>query len=153
MIVRSKANTLLEQLFWGETVVGGKTTKNYYYIGLSTTTPDENGNNFTEPAIPQGATDDEGNEIKINEYQRAHLENVIGTADKAIIQNTDIIFFNEAEHYGWGKITHFGIFTSKTGGTPIFWGEIPELEIAKNYIPIFRKGKLKVGLDNDPATA
>ena len=149
MIVRNKANELLQQLFWNTASNG---TKTYYYIGLSTTTPDENGNNFTEPTIPEGAVDEEGVSITTNEYQRVHLEDVIGTASNAIIKNTAIIFFNEAEHYGWGTITHFGIFTSKTGGKPIFWGEVPAVEIPKNYIPIFRAGKLQVGLDNDPAT-
>ena len=148
MIVRSKANELLQQLFWSTANNG---TKNYYYIGLSTTTPNETGGNFTEPTIPEGAVDDEGVAITTNEYQRVHLDGVMGSASNGIIKNNEIIFFNEAEHYGWGTITHFGIFTSKTGGTPIFWGEVPETTINKNYIPIFRKGKLQVGLDNDPA--
>lgn len=151
MITRAKANELLKQLFWGETVVSGKATKTYYYIGLSTTTPKEDGTNFTEPFIPEGAVDDEGEPIKINEYQRVHLAGVMGDPENAIIKNSGIIFFNEAEHYGWGTITHFGIFTSQTGGTPIFFGEVPPVNIPKNYIPIFRAKKLQVGLDNDPA--
>lgn len=152
MITRTKANDLLEQLFWSESVVSGKTVKTYYYIGLSTTTPKEDGSNFTEPVIPDGAVDDDNNAITVNEYQRVSLENVIGNASNAIIKNGAIIFFNEAEHYGWGTITHFGIFTAKTGGMPIFWGEVPATNIPKNYIPIFRAGKLQVGLDNDPAS-
>lgn len=147
MIVRSKANDLLEQLFH---TTG--TNKTYYYIGLSTTTPNPDGSNFTEPSIPDGTTDDEGNTITVNEYQRVSLDGPMGAASNAIIKNTAIIFFNEAEHYGWGTITHFGIFTSKTGGTPIFYGELSSsVQIPKNYIPIFRAGKLQVGLDQDPA--
>jgi len=154
MITRAKANSLLEQLFWSESVVSGKTTKSYYYLALSTTTPNPDGSNFTEPSIPSGAQDDSGNNITVNEYQRVSLEGVIGTAANAIIKNIAIAFFNEAEHYGWGTITHFGIFTSKTGGTPIFYGELSTpIAIPKNYIPIFRAGKLQVGLDNDPASA
>lgn len=147
MIVRSKANDLLEQLFH---TTG--TNKTYYYIGLSTTPPNPDGSNFTEPRIPDGATDDEGKPITVNEYQRVSLDGLMGAASKAIIKNTAIIFFNEAEHYGWGTITHFGIFTSETGGTPIFYGELSSsVQIPKNYIPIFRAGKLQVGLDQDPA--
>ena len=148
MIVRSKANELLEQLFWKDS----SGTKTYYYIGLSIKTPNPDGSNFKEPEIPDGATDDDGNPITTNEYQRVHLENVIGRASNAIIKNEAIVFFNEAEHYAWGEITHFGIFTSKTGGTPIFYGELSaSKEIPKGYIPIFRIGKLQVGLDQDPA--
>ncbi|MBO5070814.1 MAG: hypothetical protein J6C37_10720 [Roseburia sp.] len=150
MITRTKANSLLEQLFWKEPTTSSG-SKTYYYIGLSTTTPDVNGSNFTEPVIPDGAEDDEGNAITTNEYQRVSLEGVMGSAADGIIKNSAIIFFNEAEHYGWGTITHFGIFTAKSGGTPIFWGEVPSTEVQKNYIPIFRAGKLQVGLDNDPA--
>ena len=147
MIVRSKANDLLEQLF--HTTGNNKT---YYYIGLSTTTPNPDGSNFTEPSIPDGTTDDDGKPITVNEYQRVSLDGLMGAASNAIIKNTAIIFFNEAEHYGWGTITHFGIFTSKTGGTPIFYGELSSsVQIPKNYIPIFRAGKLQVGLDQDPA--
>lgn len=140
MITRTKANSLLGQLI-----------TDTCYIGLSTTTPKEDGSNFTEPSIPDGAVDDDGNNITTNEYQRVSLADVMGDASNAIIKNTKIIFFNEAEHYGWGTITHFGIFTSKTGGVPIFYGEVPATSIPKNYIPIFRAGKLQIGLDNDPA--
>lgn len=149
MIVRSKANELLELLVHNSATGSSRV---YYYIGLSTTTPTATGGNFTEPAIPEGAVDDEGQAITVNEYQRVSLEDVIGTAANAIIKNSGIIFFNEAEHYGWGTITHFGIFTSKTGSTPIFWGELTSpVEVPQNYIPIFRAGKLQIGLDQDPA--
>lgn len=149
MITRSKANELLELLVHNSATGSSRA---YYYIGLSTTTPTATGGNFTEPAIPEGAVDDEGQAITVNEYQRVSLEDVIGTAANAIIKNSGIIFFNEAENYGWGTITHFGIFTSKTGSTPIFWGELSSpVEVPQNYIPIFRAGKLQIGLDQDPA--
>lgn len=164
MIVRSKANDLLQQLFWGTNSNG---TKNYYYIGLHSQSrynrdPLPDGSQFDEPVIPSGETfyDEDGKEITIteNEYQRVSLDGIIGTAKDGMIQNEKIIFFNEAEHYGWGKITHFGIFTSKSGGTPIFYGQLAAnsdgtigVTVNKNYIPIFRAGKLQVGLDQDPA--
>lgn len=148
MIVRTKANTLLEQLFHST----GTNQVSYYYIGLSTTAPNPDGTNFTEPTIPSGAVDDDGSPITVNEYQRVSVAGVMAPASNAIIKNSAIIFFNEAEHYGWGTITHFGIFTSPSGGTPIFYGELSaSVTIPKNYIPIFRAGKLQVGLDQDPA--
>ena len=148
MIVRTKANQLLDQLF----AATSGSQKNYYYIGLSTTMPKPDGSNFTEPSIPAGAVDDNGASITVNEYERVSLSGLVSNAANAIVKNTAIIFFNEAEHYAWGTITHFGIFTAKTGGTPIFYGELTSpVTVQKNYIPIFRKDKLQVGLDQDPA--
>lgn len=153
MITRTKANSMLYDLI--RSVSGSNTT--YYWIGLSTTTPDVNGNNFTEPVIPEGAVDDDGQAITVNEYQRVSLADIMGTPSNAIIKNDAIIFFNEAEHYSWGTVTHFGIFSSKTAGTPIFWGEIKDasgnlgVAVPQNHIPIFRAGKLQIGLDQDPA--
>lgn len=145
MIVRSKANEMLESLVQAN-------SSSYYWIGLSTTTPTATGGNFTEPPIPSGAQDDEGQTITVNEYQRVNLKEYMGAATNAVIENESIIFFNEAEHYGWGTITHFGIFTSKTGGTPIFWGALSApISVPQNYIPIFRANRLKIGLDQNPA--
>lgn len=155
MIVRSKANELLEQLFWKKpTSTSGSNTYYYIGLGLSSSVPDENGNGFKEPEIPDIVYDEDGETvitISTNEYQRVSLDGIMGSASDGIIKNTAIIFFNEAEHYSWGEIGYFGIFTSKTGGTPIFWGAVTPTEVKKNYIAIFRAGKLQVGLDNDPA--
>lgn len=161
MIVRSKANNLLEQLFHGT-----GSNPEYYYIGLhsytrNNRTPKPDGSHFDEPELPAGPFYDEDGEeveVKTNEYQRVNLAGVIGTADDGMVKNAAIIFFNEAEHYSWGRITHFGIFTSPTGGTPIFWGRLAPnsdgtigVNVNQYYIPIFRAGKLQVGLDQDPA--
>lgn len=170
MIIRSKANELLKQLFWKETPIIKNNAityeKSYYYIGLHSESehnrsPLPDGSQFDEPTIPVGQTfyDEDGNEVEItkNEYQRVPLESVIGTPSDGMIENTGIIFFNEAEHYAWGKITHFGIFETATSDKPIFYGELKNTDgtigvtVNKNYIPIFRVGKLKVGLDQDPA--
>lgn len=165
MITTAKANELLEQLFSkvsyyasGSTL---KTDTKYFFIGLHTNangkTPDENGNNFDEPSIPVGATDAEGNTITVNEYRRIPVYSSDGgkkmsTADGGIIKNIQAIMFPEAENYGWGTITHFGIFENEKGGVPIFHGELtPHVEIRKEYIAIFRKNKLQLGLDRDPA--
>ena len=133
MIVRSKANAILSGLFPNGSSGGT-------YIGLSTTTPNENGGNFTEPTV--GST---------TGYKRAKVE-VMGTPSDGQIQNTDIIFFPESLGDGWGTITHFGLFSAQTGGTPYFWGELTgsSVQIPAGYIPIFRADALIVGLDKDP---
>lgn len=156
MITTSKANDLVTQLFQGT----GSNGTIYYYIGLHVgeSAPLEDGSGFVEPSIPSGATDDEGNSITINEYKRIKLHNDVdgkkmGAASGGIIKNDQVIMFPEAENYGWGTITHFGVFTAATGGVPIYFGELETpIEIPKNYIPVFRKGKIAVGLDRDPAS-
>ena len=135
MITRSKANAILADMFGGT-----------IYIGLSTDTPNENGGNFAEP-IPGDITG----------YKRAKVEVMAKHSSiDGQVQNTDIIFFPECLS-AWGTITHFGVFTAQTGGTPFFWGEsTPSVPITAEYIPIFRKYALMIGLDKDaleiPAT-
>ena len=166
MITTAKANNLLEQLFSKTTyAASGSTVKeniSYFYIGLHTNqtglTPQADGSDFVEPSIPDGATDADGNAITVNEYKRVPLYSSeegkkMGTATGGIIKNIAAIMFPEAENYGWGTITHFGIFEDATGEVPVFVGELTSsVEIPKEYIAIFRKNKLQVGLDRDPAT-
>ena len=126
MIIRSKANTILDSLFKGDGI----------YIGLSTTTPNENGGNFTEPTTANG-------------YKRSKLD-VMTAASDGQTQNNDIIFFALSREAGWGTITHFGIFSAQYGGTPYYTGELtPAVQIPAGYIPIFDVGALKIGLDKE----
>lgn len=126
MIIRSKANTILDSLFRGSGI----------YIGLSTTEPNENGGNFTEPSTANG-------------YKRSKLD-VMTSASDGQTQNSDIIFFALSREAGWGTITHFGVFTTQTGGTPYYTGELTTaVQIPAGYIPIFDIGALKIGLDKE----
>ena len=123
-IVRSKANEILNSLF-----------QKTYYIGLSTTTPTVTGSNFTEPAASTG-------------YRRIQMTNM-GTASDGQIQNSDYFFHFEALS-DIGTITHFGIFTTSSTSTPIFWGELnTPLEVTTGKVPLIRTGDLKIGLDKD----
>ena len=130
-IVRSQANVFLEQLFWTASS-GGKA---YHYIGLSTTAPDENGGNVTEPSKAAG-------------YSRKQL-NMMGAASDGQIENLEIIFMGESLGDGWGTVTHF--FISKTvSDSPIFHAPLnASVQIPGGYVPIFRAGALVVGLDKD----
>lgn len=124
MIVRSKADSILNDIF-----------QTKYYLGLSTTTPTTSGGNVTEPSSSSG-------------YRRAQLS-AMGTASDGQIQNTDIIYMGESLA-DWGTITHFCIFTNATGGTPIFYGQLTSsVSVPTGYVPIFRAGAIKVGLDKD----
>lgn len=108
------------------------------YIGLSTTAPNENGGGFTEPSAGNG-------------YERAEfLAGNMNTTIKAQITNEKIIFFNESVEGGYGTVTHFGMFSSKTGGAPFFTGvlKVP-MTIPAGYVPIFRAHQLVIGLDKE----
>lgn len=120
-IVRNKANSILNDLF-----------QKTYQIGLSTTTPTATGGNVTEPSSASG-------------YKRMPLS-AMGTASDGQIQNNDIIFFPESLS-DWGTITHFVVYAS---GTPVFFGKLDSnVNVPTGYVPIFRAGALKVGLDKE----
>lgn len=134
---RSKANEILNGLFPNDS-----TKKNYTYIALSTTEPDVNGGNVTEPSSESG-------------YKRMKVE-VMGSASNGQIKNTDIIFFPESLGEGYGTIVAFGLYSTQTGGTPYYTGmlknangELAPIQVPAGYIPIFRAGALIIGLDKD----
>lgn len=110
--------------------------KSTTYIGLSTTTPTAAGGNFTEPSSASG-------------YVRAKFGDQ-DASKSAQIANGAIIFFNESLGAGYGTVTHFGLFSSASGGTPFFIGELDSaMSISAGYVPIFRKQQLVIGLDKD----
>lgn len=131
-ICRAQANTFLEELFRTKNSNGIITN---HYIGLSTTKPDVNGGNVTEPSYDAG-------------YKRREL-NVMSAASDGQIQNEEIIFMGESLGEGWGTITHFFISKTKTA-PPHFHAPLNSaVQIPAGYCPIFREGALIVGLDKD----
>lgn len=110
------------------------------YLGLSSTAPEKDGSNFTEPEASTG-------------YARAVVglanqaaTQVMGTPSEGSITNKDIIFFPEAGT-SWGTLTHFGLFTAPTGGTLILYGSLSTpITVAANYVPLFRAGNFTLNL-------
>lgn len=80
-----------------------------YYIGLSTSAPNVNGTNVTEPSTSAG-------------YQRVEL-NVLSEPSAGVVTNTQAINFNESTA-SWGTITHFVIYDSAEvgGGNLLMYG-------------------------------
>lgn len=138
MITINTANQILN-CFFGRTnnVSLGSTC----YIALSTTTPSADGSNFTEPASGTGYA-----RVLIGNYSQTNTQ-LMTAASNGSISNTDnIIFFPEATS-SWGTITHFGLFSAKTGGIPIMYGALSSsISVPSGYIPIFRAGALTVSL-------
>jgi hypothetical protein len=120
-----KANSILNADF-----------KNTYYIGLSTTVPNDAGGNFTEPLASAG-------------YKRPKL--AVKSASNKQVQNYEIMYFGEATS-DWGTILYFGIFTSETEKVPHYFGKIDKeggVTVLKDQVGLVRANELKIGLDKD----
>ena len=72
-----------------------------YYLGLSTTTPDADGNGVTEPATTAA-------------YARVELTS-LGEPTAGVVSNTDVINFPESTG-AWGTITYYVIYDSPAVG-------------------------------------
>lgn len=106
------------------------------YVCLSTTTPDENGGNFTEPSQSYG-------------YQR-HAIGTLDTSVKGQVANEDIIFLFESTG-DCGSVTHVGLSSSKTWGSAVFLVAelLAPLSITAGYVPLIRAHNFVIGLDKD----
>ena len=105
-----------------------------YYIGLSTTQPNANGTNVTEPASAGG-------------YARVRL-NSIGNPQNGAVTNTSAISFNESTS-SWGVVTHFVVYDAATGGNLLMYGELtsPRTVDAATTIAI-KPGDLSLTVQN-----
>lgn len=110
------------------------------YIALSSTAPNADGTNFTEPPASTG-------------YARA----VVGLTSQSATQvmsspsngttvNDRIIFFPEATQ-SWGTLTHFGLYSAQNSGTLILYGALSSpITVASSYVPLFRAGNFSLTL-------
>lgn len=138
MITRNTANKILEGFFGRQ---GNFSLASSCYIGLSTTTPDAAGSNFSEPSSSSGYA-----RVMLGTQGQSNTYVMDAAVNGSICNTSNIIFFPEATA-SWGTVTHFGLFSSKTGGTPILWGALSSsISIPSGYIPIFRAGALTVSL-------
>jgi len=80
-----------------------------YWIGLSTTAPNINGTNVTEPTSSTG-------------YTRMKLD-MLSAPSAGVVTNTSSIEFNESTA-SWGTITHFVIYDAQNGGNLLQYGAL-----------------------------
>lgn len=106
------------------------------YVALSTTTPDQDGNNFTEPSTGNG-------------YQRQNI-GLLDTSISGQVANQGILFLFEATG-DCGSVTHVGLSTQAARGTDVFlMAELTApLSIAAGYVPLIRAHNFIIGLDKD----
>lgn len=127
--------------------ISGKTTSGLAssaYLALSQTAPNVEGGGVTEP-VGGG-------------YQRAKIGTYQGgskmgnptydsSTGKVTITNVEEIHFNEATS-GWGTITHFAIYSSQTGGEPLYIGQLNlAISPTTGNVVIIKVGDIKISIE------
>ena len=135
---------ILDHYFGGDTL----TPPGNLYIGLSTTAPEDDGSNFTEPEEEDG-------------YSRKEVDNDMTTwkeatdAEPSVKENDINIEFDEATG-DWGEISHFGIFDSDTATEPVVSAPIVDpdtkepitKQVQNGDVARFQEGQLRIKLQN-----
>lgn len=142
-LTQSKAIDLLNE------IVGVTKTA---YLALSSTKPriipvgSTNPYNVTEPS---------GSSYKRTLlYNRGYfddtssLNHIISSEASITVQNTAEIHFTECtDEGGWGTFGYFAIYTSLTGGAPIYVGKlVNEIVVAQNTVPLIRAENLQISI-------
>lgn len=118
---------------------GTYTPPTNWFVALSTTTPDEDGANFTEPV---------GNAYARVSTAAADWNAASGSAP-AVKDNANAITFPTPSG-SWGTVTHFGLFAASSGGTVQVWGALSSAKtIGSGDTASFAAGALRVLL-GDP---
>lgn len=101
-------NCAAGNLFGTKTTPG---TPEKYYLGLSTSAPNVNGTNVSEPPTTAG-------------YARVELT-TLSEPSTGVVTNTQAVNFNESTA-SWGTITHFVIYDSEAvgGGNLLMYGTL-----------------------------
>lgn len=108
------------------------------YVCLSTTTPDVNGDNFTEPS-------------QINGYERQRFGPTLLDIPGQVA-NSNIIFLFEATG-DCGSITHVGLAKTDVSKPFLIAQLTTPLTVAKGYVPLIRAKQFIVGLDRETLEA
>lgn len=135
-------NRILRSLVGKDSAFGGTV-----YLGLSSTTPNAEGENITEP-IGNGYE-----RVLVGSYSQIGTQK-FGDVSNDSISNSEIIYFPESTG-SWGDtLTHFVLFNSKTGtgsSSVLAFGELTKGDVsahvtvsAANTVVLFRKGELTV---------
>lgn len=143
MITTTNANNILK-FFFGQqnSIVGtGKC-----YLGLSTTTPNADGTNFTEPSTSTGYA---RVQVNINEAQQ-YTNKMTEPTNGSIENNAEITFPEALEPNGYGTVTHFGIFDTQNGGTPLYVHALTSsVSVGAGEVLLFRQGALSLSFTAD----
>lgn len=107
-----------------------------YYLGLSTTAPDLDGQNVTEPATDAG-------------YARVELTSLSAPTD-GLVTNQQAVNFEESTN-NWGTVTHFVIFDAAEANTGnlLMYGELTTPRTVETAtIMTIKENYLKLSVQN-----
>lgn len=131
------SNTLAQNIL---NLITGKTSSisgGNVYIGLSTTIPTSNSTTGAIENVTEPSTSDGYNRELIGTYQTASTQ-VFGsvtydaTNNCFVTSNTKQVKFNKATG-AWGTVKAFCLYSSETGGTPMFYGTLTsEVTVSAN---------------------
>nr|DAO66522.1 MAG TPA: hypothetical protein [Caudoviricetes sp.] len=103
------------------------------YLGLSSTAPNADGENVTEPTG--------GN------YARVELKN-LGEPTNGVIKNTGTLSFPRSSS-AWGQVTHYTVYDALVNGNLLQYGELEEAtSIVKNANLIFEPNTITLSVAN-----
>lgn len=130
-------NRILRSLVGKDNAFGGAV-----YLGLSSTAPNADGGNITEP-IGNGYE-----RVLVGSYSQNETQK-FGDISNDSITNDEIIYFPESTGSWNNTLTHFVLFTTKTGtgnSYVLAFGELttPVTVSEANTVVLFRKGELTV---------
>lgn len=104
------------------------------WIGLSTTVPNINGTNVTEPASSAG-------------YGRIKLD-MLSEPSTGVVTNSSSIEFNESTA-SWGTVTHFVIYDAQNGGNLLQYGQLSTpRSVEPATIMMIKSGYLNLSVQN-----
>lgn len=104
-----------------------------YYLGLSTTAPNVDGSNVTEP------TD--------TAYTRCELTSLSEPSD-GMVQNEESVEFPDSTA-NWGTVTHFVVYDAQTGGNLLLYGQLNKSRVIQEDSHVsFGVNQLKLTLKN-----
>lgn len=130
------------------------------YLGFSTTAPNTDGYNFTEPSAVDYPSYER---IQLSISEALEWTDKWGDVNHGVVSNSEEFTSREClEEGGWPPFTHFGLFEYKIGGLPMVsdllrdpdgavdpeTGLYPEkaLVVGLNKVAVFRAGTLQLTL-------
>lgn len=156
MIVTPQANKVLE-LYTGK--IKSITGTGLCYIGFSSTTPNDDGSNFTEPS-PVAYPSYRRELLNVKEGM-PYADYFTDVVNGAVSNAKEFCSAECKESGGWPTFTHFGLFDAETGGNMLAFDLLrdPEgvpdsnglypakaLTVTLNHVAVFRIGTLQLSL-------
>lgn len=138
------AQRFLNALFQiGSNNFGGLGTPPDLHLAASTTTPDDDGTGFTEPAGGSYARVD----LQLDVAGELFGTGAALVGDVNVMENDEVIQFPTATA-SWGTITHIGLFDQSSGGNLIYFAQISGSSVAidTNDTLFFQTGELEFTL-------